>query len=155
MYVLSWRTVSALTRVLIDVYFPCCFTTREINTQITPSWAQKQFVTRVHTLFSMYCIWSQTHRKVIQMRFILASKPIVYDLKIARGDQYHEDNNILLCCWYWSISLLTQAETKWPPFFKTTFSNAFSWMKMLEFRLRFHWNLFRRIQLTKFQHWFR
>ena len=38
---------------------------------------------------------------------------------------------------------------------QTTLSNAFSWMKMLEFRLRFHWSLFLWVQLTKFQHWFR
>ena len=38
---------------------------------------------------------------------------------------------------------------------QTTFSNAFSWMKIYEFRLRFHWNLFLRVQLTIFQHWFR
>ena len=36
-----------------------------------------------------------------------------------------------------------------------TLSNAFSWMKMLEFRLRFHWSLFLRVQLTIIQHWFR
>ena len=36
-----------------------------------------------------------------------------------------------------------------------TLSNAFSWMKMLEFRLRFHWSLFLRVQLTTIQHWFR
>ena len=30
-----------------------------------------------------------------------------------------------------------------------------SWMKMLEFRLKFHWNLFIRVQLTMFKHWFR
>ena len=28
---------------------------------------------------------------------------------------------------------------------QTTFSNAFSWMKMLEFRLIFHWSLFLRV----------
>ena len=39
--------------------------------------------------------------------------------------------------------------------FQTTFSNAFSWMKMYEFRLRFHWILFPRVQLTISQHWFR
>ena len=39
--------------------------------------------------------------------------------------------------------------------FLTTFSNAFSWMKMYRFRLRFHWSLFPRAQLTIFQHWFR
>ena len=39
---------------------------------------------------------------------------------------------------------------------QTTFSNAFFWMKMYEFwLLRFHWNLFSRVQLTIFQHCFR
>ena len=37
----------------------------------------------------------------------------------------------------------------------TTFSNAFSWMKMFEFRLKFHGSLFTRVQLTIFQHWFK
>ena len=37
---------------------------------------------------------------------------------------------------------------------QTTFWNAFSWMKMLEFRLIFHRSLFLRVQLTIFQHWF-
>ena len=39
--------------------------------------------------------------------------------------------------------------------FLMTFSNTFSWMKTYEFRLRFHWSLFSRVQLTIFQHWFR
>ena len=38
---------------------------------------------------------------------------------------------------------------------QTTFSNAFSWMKICEFRLIFHWSLFLRDQLTIFQHLFR
>ena len=38
---------------------------------------------------------------------------------------------------------------------QTTFSNAFSWMKMYEFRLKFHWSLFLRVQLTISHHWFR
>ena len=38
---------------------------------------------------------------------------------------------------------------------QTTLSNAFSWMKMLEFRLKFHWSLFIRVQFTIVQHWFR
>ena len=33
--------------------------------------------------------------------------------------------------------------------------NTFSWMKMHEFRLRFHWSLFLRFWFTIFQHWFR
>ena len=53
-----------------------------------------------------------------------------------------------------------QAVTHWgqdkmAAIFQTTFSNAFSWMKMFKFWLRFHWSLFPRVQLTIFQHWFR
>ena len=33
--------------------------------------------------------------------------------------------------------------------------DSFSWMKMCEFRLKFHWSLFLRVRLTIFQHWFR
>ena len=39
--------------------------------------------------------------------------------------------------------------------FLTTFSNAFSWMKIQKFGLRFHWSLFPKVQLTIFHHWFR
>ena len=38
---------------------------------------------------------------------------------------------------------------------QTTFSNEFSWMKMLEFWFKFNWRLFLRVQLTIFHHWFR
>ena len=38
--------------------------------------------------------------------------------------------------------------------FQMTFSNAFSWMKMLVLWLKFNWNMFLRVQLTAFQHWF-
>ena len=44
--------------------------------------------------------------------------------------------------------------TSYAPF-QTTFSSEFSWMKMYEFRLRFHWNLFLGFELTIFHHWFR
>ena len=45
--------------------------------------------------------------------------------------------------------------TKWPKFRQMTFSNAFSWMKIIEFRVKFHWNLFPGVQSTISQHWFR
>ena len=35
-----------------------------------------------------------------------------------------------------------------------TFWNAFSWMKMYEFRLRFHWSFFLRVQSVLCQYWF-
>ena len=38
---------------------------------------------------------------------------------------------------------------------QTMLSNAFSWMKMVEFRLKFYGSLFLRVQLTISQHWVR
>ena len=37
--------------------------------------------------------------------------------------------------------------------FQTTFSFTFSWIKMFEFRIRFHWNSFLRVKLAILQHW--
>ena len=52
-------------------------------------------------------------------------------------------------------SQLISPGTKWPPFWQTTISEAFSWMKMIEFLFQFHWNLFPGVKLTINQHWFR
>ena len=38
---------------------------------------------------------------------------------------------------------------------QTTCSSGFYWMKMFEFRLKFHWSLFLRVQSTIIQHCFR
>ena len=39
--------------------------------------------------------------------------------------------------------------------FQPTFSNTFLWTQIYEFRLKFQWNLFPRVQFTISQHWFR
>ena len=55
-----------------------------------------------------------------------------------------------------SLSQLTHwGRDKMNTIFQMTFSNGFSWMKMYEFQLTFHWSLFLGVQLTIFQHWFR
>ena len=54
-----------------------------------------------------------------------------------------------------SASLRHWGRDKMDAISQTIFSNAFSWMKMLELRLKFHWNLFLRVQFPIFQHWFR
>ena len=49
----------------------------------------------------------------------------------------------------WHMKLLTHwGRDQMATIFQTTFSNAFSLMKMYKFRLRFHWSLFPRFQLT-------
>ena len=61
-----------------------------------------------------------------------------------------------LTCWFLFVFFLTHwGRDKMAAVSQTTLSNAFSWMKMLECRLRFHWSLFLRVQLTIIQHWFR
>ena len=59
--------------------------------------------------------------------------------------------------WYIYASLGLDDLTHWgrdkmDAIYQTTFSNAISWMKMYQFRLRFHWSLFPRVKLTIFQH---
>ena len=53
------------------------------------------------------------------------------------------------------IRLTHWGRDKMASMFQTTFSSTFSWMRMYEFWLRFHWSLFPMVQLTIFQHWFR
>ena len=66
--------------------------------------------------------------------------------------------NIKVVDWIWEISgkgcLTHWGRDQMAAFSQTTLSNAFSWMKILEFRLKFHWTLFLRVLLTIFQHWF-
>ena len=53
----------------------------------------------------------------------------------------------------WSYSSLTHwGRDKMAAIWQTTFSNASSWMKIYEFRFRFHWSLLLRLQLTISQH---
>ena len=54
----------------------------------------------------------------------------------------------LLCLTHWGWD-------KMAAIFQTTFSNAFSLMKMFKFRLIFRWILFLMVQLTVSQHWLR
>ena len=51
-------------------------------------------------------------------------------------------------------SLTHWGRDKMADILQTTFSNAFSCLKMYEFGLRFHWNLFLRFKLTISQQWF-
>ena len=67
-----------------------------------------------------------------------------------------------LCCIYmgsvleelqWPGRLITNSDRgKIAAIFQTTFSIAFSWMKITVFRWKFNWNLFPSVPLTIFQH---
>ena len=69
------------------------------------------------------------------------------------GAPNHEKNKAQACAYIFanSVCLIILPSTKWPPFWQT-FSNAFSWIKMIEFWFKFHSNLFPRVPLTTNQH---
>ena len=54
----------------------------------------------------------------------------------------------------WHVLLTHWGRDKMAAISQTALSNAFSWMKMLELRLKFDWSLFLRVQLTIFQRLF-
>ena len=68
--------------------------------------------------------------------------------KISWRTPSNESHRKILILTYWG-------RDKMAAIFQMTFSNAFSWMKMYEFRLWVQWTLFPRVQSTIFQHWFR
>ena len=71
-----------------------------------------------------------------------------------KRSQYINSNVIDLVSPRYPVSLLTHLPVdKMAVIYQKT--SKFSWMKMLEFRLKIHWNLFLRVQLTISQHWIR
>ena len=56
---------------------------------------------------------------------------------------------------WWSLRLTHWGRDKMTAKCLTTISNSFPWMKIYKYRLRFHWSLLPRIQLTLCQQWFR
>ena len=79
-----------------------------------------------------------------------------------RRHHTHYDVTVMLAAWGTNFFLNISVSTPegWPHWardkiviiWQTTFSNAFSWIKKYEFRLRFHWSLLLRIEITIFQH---
>ena len=75
----------------------------------------------------------------------------------------HELQHVLdinCLAWAFNLLLLLIALTHWgwdkrAAIFQTTFSNAFSFMKIYELCLTFCWSLILRFELAIFQHWFR
>ena len=85
-----------------------------------------------------------------------SSKPILSHAKSLLFMHCHMRDNRVHNGFGWLCEHFTHWDRdKMAVIFQTTFSNAFFWMKMNEFRLRFHWNLLPRVKLTIFHHCFR
>ena len=93
------------------------------------------------------------HNVIMETVHQWKSQDFTYDNKYIR---LHDDSTFFSWTTCRVNSLLTHwGRDKMAAIFQTTFSNAFSRMKMCEFRLRFHWILFLRFELMIFQRWFR
>ena len=55
----------------------------------------------------------------------------------------------------WETLLTHRGRNKMEAISQMIFWSTFSWLEMFEFRLKFHWSVLLRVQLTIFQHWFR
>ena len=81
------------------------------------------------------------------------------DISMNQGNWcwWHNEHNGMLTHWGRSCDTpLTQwGRDKMAAISQTTFSSAFSWMTMYDFRKWLHWSVFLMFQLTIFQHWFR
>ena len=86
-------------------------------------------------------IWS--HAKIFSQNI-----PGYFIITVAILPRCQLNNPIGHCLTHWGRDEMAAVS-------QTTLSNAFSWMEMLEFRLRFHWYLFPGVQLTIFKLWFR
>ena len=99
------------------------------------------FLPGVHMIYDMYITWVYIQPVGICIHDMRIFS--FYCLCVDNGKGVHEE---------W---LTHWGQDKMAAIFQTTFWNGFSWMKMYEYRLKFHWSLFLVVQLTIFRHWFR
>ena len=105
------------------------------------------------------------HRKVAVQPYLLEKVPPFSEWMIHINHRYtivlKIGKHTCIICWHWKgvdgwkLFLTHWGRDKMAVISQTTFSNVFSSMKMCEFRLKFHWSLFPRVQSKKFKHWFR
>ena len=107
--------------------------------------------------------WDLWNRTIGETSFELSEKWDLYDLFYnPRPHSWYNHNMVHRHLFLFtidknhlSISLAYWDRGQIAAISQTIFWNVFSWMKMYEFRLRFHWNMFLRFELTIVQHWFR
>ena len=82
--------------------------------------------------------------------------PLIHRYGCLCFSRCHGNSMLYKVCYVAKFVLPTHwGQVKMTALFQTTFWNGFSWMKMYEFWLEFHWNLFLGVQLTIFQLWLR
>ena len=123
----------------------------------------------------LHCKCWRLHHELISMILSTFAWNLVfhYNLYFSRGKSLPKLLTIDVCIKYWTCRsfrwghkhagccyirypsekyLNTLRPSQMDAIWQTTFSSAFSWIKMFEFLLTFHWSLFLRVESTIFQH---
>ena len=101
-----------------------------------------------HTAMSFFCchLFLVTSVRLPCLAAHFSQEPHIFETKVSQGCCDMADTGCLLN---------VKAHWGWGKILQTTFSNAFSSMKMCDFRLKFHWSLRLRVKLIINYHWFR
>ena len=121
--------------------------------------------------FQTRCIWSisSTHPSSISLgKVCFSGYFVLLPWKPSNNTMWHftyvsihnpcfksRPNNILAAMCLPSPLLTHWGRDKMDAISQTTIWNEFSWMKVYNFCLKFHWSLFLRFELTIVQNWFR
>ena len=121
------------------------------NVDCTACWEQSSM-----KFWMIFKIYSLKKKNAFKKYGCLSNLPVNAETRMKK---YSLKKNIWwqkFCFEQWAATALTHwGRDKMVAFSQMTLENPFSWMKMFEFRLNFHWSWFLRVQLTIFQQWFR
>ena len=176
---MSWNTLltSQIWEILLWKLFCVVLLTHWPQGNVTDSWCA---VFKHTFLWLMSCTFPVKLKRCMHQNLVCDKSTLVQMMAWCRQAASHHLNQMStnLCLWHFMTppghnKLMINRE--WLKFYRltpshylntlrsrqidaisqTTLWNAFSWMKMFEFRLKCHWSLFPRVQLTIFQHWFK
>ena len=107
--------------------------------------------------FSEICnLWHPPNIEMIYRLPLCSLQPDVNIKPVALGyNREYNISQIRIPLQQQHVTLTHWGRDKMAAISQTTLSSTFSWKKMSEFRLKFHWSLFLGVQLTIFQHCFR
>ena len=140
--VFHWRTFEGQSLLL-----PCLFQVPQVTLRLHKNMSRFDIKIGCHW-YPKITFYSTAHNRCLIAHWWVRDKGYVWWV-----------SNLILHGNWLSAALVTYkhhwGQDRMADIFQTTFSKAFSWMKMFEFRIQFDRSLFLRVQLTIIQHWFR
>ena len=143
-------------RTMTQTWSANCGINNDLSLRI--SWGEVEQYSLVHTKYLLRTIFPPVYYISLMRGSVLWN---THTRDLMGSNRYlYSTKNYFKYMWHLSVKNCLQILTHWGrdkihDISQTTFSNAFSRLKMNELRLGFHWNLFLRFDLTIFQNRFR